>query len=72
MLQERIQADVYVQYSGISAGICQGNRVLGFGFFCSGFKLTLTYQNLLFYRVPIKSLLGSILRTYKKVGFRLR
>ena len=34
---------------------------------------TLTYQNLLFCRVPIKSLLGSILRTYKKVGFgRLR
>ena len=34
---------------------------------------TLTYQNLLFCRVPINSILGCIIRTYKKVGFgRLR
>ena len=30
---------------------------------------TLTYQNLLFCRVPIKSILGFTIRTYKKVGF---
>ena len=30
---------------------------------------TLTYQNLLFCRVPINSMLGFIIRTYKKVGF---
>ena len=30
---------------------------------------TLTYQNLLFCRVPIKSILGFIIRTYKKVGY---
>ena len=30
---------------------------------------TLTYQNLLCCRVPINSILGSIIRTYKKVGF---
>ena len=29
---------------------------------------TLTYQNLLFCRVPINSILGFIIRTYKKVG----
>ena len=33
----------------------------------------LTYQNLRFCRVPINSILGFIIRTYKKVGFgRLR
>ena len=30
---------------------------------------SLTYQNLLFCRVPIISKLGLIVRTYKKVGF---
>ena len=30
---------------------------------------TLTYQNLLFCRVRIDSILGFIVRTYKKVGF---
>ena len=30
---------------------------------------TLTYQNLLFCRVPINSILGFIIRTYKKVGY---
>ena len=30
---------------------------------------TLTYQNLLFCRVPINSILGFIIRTYKKVRF---
>ena len=30
---------------------------------------TLTYQNLLFCRVPINPILGFIIRTYKKVGF---
>ena len=35
--------------------------------------LTLTYQNLQKSRVPINSVLGFIIRTYKKVGFgRLR
>ena len=35
--------------------------------------LTLTHQNLLFCRVPIKPMLRFITRTYKKVGFgRLR
>ena len=34
---------------------------------------TLSYQNLLFCRVPIKSILGLIVRAYKKVGYgRLR
>ena len=34
---------------------------------------TLTYQNLQKSRVPINSILGCIIRTYKKVGFgRLR
>ena len=34
---------------------------------------TLTYQNLQKSRVPINSILGFIIRTYKKVGFgRLR
>ena len=34
---------------------------------------TLTYQNLLFCRVPINPILGFIIRTYKKEGFgRLR
>ena len=34
---------------------------------------TSAYQNLLFGRVPINSILGFIVRTYKKVGFgRLR
>ena len=34
---------------------------------------TLNYQNLLSCRVPINSILGFIIRTYKKVGFgRLR
>ena len=32
-------------------------------------RKTLTYQNLLFCRVPINSILGFIIRTYKKVGF---
>ena len=31
--------------------------------------ITLTLQNLLFCRVPIKFILGFIIRTYKKVGF---
>ena len=36
-------------------------------------KLALTYQNLLFCRVPINSILRFIIRTCKKVGFgRLR
>ena len=30
---------------------------------------TLTYQNLLFCRFPINSILGCILRTYEKVGY---
>ena len=30
---------------------------------------TLTYQNLLFCRIPINPILGFIIRTYKKVGF---
>ena len=30
--------------------------------------VTLTYQNLLFCRVPIISILGLIIRTYNKVG----
>ena len=30
---------------------------------------TLTYQNLLFCRAPINSILGFIIGTYKKVGF---
>ena len=30
---------------------------------------TLTYQNLLFCRVPINPILGSRIGTYKKVGF---
>ena len=30
---------------------------------------TLAYQNLLFCRVPINSILGFIIRTYKNVGF---
>ena len=34
-----------------------------------GYWGTLTYQNLLFCRVPINSILGLIIRTYKKVGF---
>ena len=33
-----------------------------------GTVLTLTYQNLLFRRVPINSILGFIIRTYKKSG----
>ena len=34
---------------------------------------TLTYQNLLFCTVPINSILGFVIRTYRKVGFgRLR
>ena len=32
-------------------------------------RYTLTYQNLLFCRVPINSILGFTIRTYKKVGF---
>ena len=32
-------------------------------------SLTLIYQNLLFCRVPIISILGLIISTYKKVGF---
>ena len=32
------------------------------------FGFTLTYQNLLFCRVPINSILGFVVRTYKKVG----
>ena len=35
------------------------------------FGFALTYQNLLFCRVPINSILGFIIRTYKKVGFAL-
>ena len=36
-------------------------------------KTTLTYQNLQKSRAPINSILGFIIRTYKKVGFgRLR
>ena len=34
-----------------------------------GLGCTLTHQNLRFCRVPIKSILGFILRTYEKVGF---
>ena len=34
----------------------------------SGVGFTLTYQSLLFCRVPINSILGFIIRTYKKVG----
>ena len=30
---------------------------------------TLTYQNLLFCRVPINPIIGFIIRNYKKVGF---
>ena len=38
-----------------------------------GLGITLTYQNLPFCRVPKISILGFIIRTYKKVGFgRLR
>ena len=38
-----------------------------------GFGSTLTYQNLQKSRAPINSILGLMLRTYKKVGFgRLR
>ena len=33
------------------------------------FEHTLTYQTLLFGRVPINPILGFIIRTYKKVGF---
>ena len=37
------------------------------------FGSTLTHQNLLFCRVPINSIIGFTLGTYKKVGFgRLR
>ena len=32
----------------------------------------LTYQNLPFCRVPINSIFGFIIRTYKKVGFIIR
>ena len=32
-------------------------------------EATLTYQNLLFCRVPMNSILGFIIGTYKKVGF---
>ena len=50
-----------------------GDRVLVFGSGVSVIAYTLTYQNLLFCRVPINSILGCIIRTYKKVGFgRLR
>ena len=41
-------------------------RALGFPGFIA---YTLTYQNLLFCRVPINSILGFIIGTYKKVGF---
>ena len=34
-----------------------------------GQKLPLTYQNLLFCRVPINSILGFIIRTYKNAGY---
>ena len=34
-----------------------------------GVRGTLNYQNLLFCRVPKKSILGSIIRPYKKVGY---
>ena len=34
----------------------------------SGWRFTLTYQDLLFCRVPINSILGFIIRTYEKVG----
>ena len=38
-----------------------------------GLRKTLTYQTLLFCRVPINPILGFIIRTYQKVGFgRLR
>ena len=30
---------------------------------------TWSYQNLLFYRIPINPILGFIIGTYKKVGF---
>ena len=39
------------------------------GFYCKVLNPTLTYQNLLFCRVPINSILGFIIRTYKKIGF---
>ena len=39
----------------------------------SGLGSTLTYQNLQKSRVPINSILGFIITTYKKIGFgRLR
>ena len=42
----------------------------GFGFRRSQYVgLTLTYQNQLFCRAPINSILRFIIRTYKKVGF---
>ena len=41
----------------------------GLAFKSLGLRLTLTYQNPLFRRVPVISLLGLIIRTYKKVGF---
>ena len=50
--------------------------IRGRGFWCLIFRCdldTLTYQNLLFCRVPINSILGLIIRSHKKVGFgRLR
>ena len=43
---------------------------LGFQFFSPGSQESkaVTYQNLLFCRVPINPMLGFIMRTYKKVG----
>ena len=44
---------------------------LGFQFFTPGSQESkaITYQNLLFCRVPINPMLGFIMRTYKKLGF---
>ena len=75
--------------TGVLAFPVWGLRILGLGLGFSRFGvwgcrgegsgrifrlgITLTYQNLQKSRVPINSILGFIIRTYKKVGFgRLR
>ena len=47
---------------------CSHGEVFFFGGDGKAF-ITLAYQNLLFCRVPINSILGFIVRTYKEVGF---
>ena len=59
-----IVASIVVPFLGLTKGIPQKGTTM---------ESTLIYQNLQKSRVPINSILGFIIRTYKEVGFgRLR